>query len=87
VHVVPGRPGPSSGISIAGFVTGLLGLVGFWFAFLSLALCVCGIVLSAIGLSRARRTGASTALALTGLVFAGIGLIPSVFVIVLLASY
>ena len=73
-------PAPTNGIGVAGFVTGLVGLVLCWVPILGLLLAGTGIVLSAVGMSQGRRTGAGTGLAIAGLVCGIVGVIPALFI-------
>jgi hypothetical protein len=82
----PGQQAPSNGLGIAGFVTGLVGLVLCWVPILGLILAACGVALSATGMSQAKRTGASNGLAIAGLVLGILALIPSLFFLVALVS-
>ena len=59
---------PSNGLGVAGFVTGLIGLVLCWVPWFGMLLGLVGIVLSAIGISQGKKKGASTGLAIAGLV-------------------
>lgn len=77
---------PSNGIGIAGFVTGLLGLILCWVPWLGILLAGVGIVLSGIGISSGKKTGASTGLAIAGLVCGIIALIPAIIILVALLS-
>jgi len=83
----PGQAQPTNGLGVAGFVTGLVGLVLFWIPVLGLLLSGCGVVLSAIGMSQGKKTGASTGLAIAGLVLGILGLIPALVVLIAFASY
>jgi hypothetical protein len=78
---------PSNGIGTAGFVLGLLGLILCWFPFVGLALGVLGVILSGVGMSNGRRTGAPTGLAVAGLVLGLISLIPSGIILFTLATF
>lgn len=77
---------PSNGIGIAGFVTGLLGLILCWVPWLGVLLAGVGIVLSGIGISTGKKKGASTGLAIAGLVCGIIALIPAIIILVALLS-
>lgn len=77
---------PSNGIGIAGFVTGLLGLVLCWVPWLGVLLAGVGIVLSGIGISTGKKKGASTGLAIAGLVCGILALIPAIIILVALLS-
>jgi len=81
-----GQPVPPNGLGIAGFVTGLVGLLLCWVPFLGLILAACGIVMSAIAMSQAKRTGASNGLAIAGLVLGILALIPSLIFLVAVFS-
>ncbi len=80
-------PQPANGMGIAGFVTGLVGLVLFWIPLIGLLIAGAGIVLSAMGMSRGRRTGASTGLAIAGLVCGIVGAVPGLFVFLSWATF
>jgi hypothetical protein len=72
-------PAPTNGMGVAGFVTALVGLVLFWVPILGLVLAGTGIVLSSVGMSQGRKTGASTGLSIAGLVCGIVGVIPALF--------
>ncbi len=69
---------PRNGLGTAGFVLGLVGLV---FSFIPLIgvvawpLVIIGLVLSLVGIARARKTAASKGLAIAGTVLSAIGLL------------
>jgi hypothetical protein len=67
-------------------VLGLIGLVLFWVPVLGLLLAGVGIVLSAMGITQGRRTGASTGLAIAGLVCGIVGAIPGFLILLALAG-
>jgi len=70
-----GRQG-SNGMGVAGFVTGLLSLLGGWlFVPVGVVLGILGIVLGGVARSRGRRDGAPTGLATAGVVLGAIGLV------------
>jgi hypothetical protein len=77
---------PTNGLGVAGFVTGLLGLVLCWVPWLGILLAGVGIVLSGIGISTGKKKGMSIGLAIAGLVCGIIALIPAVIVLVALFS-
>lgn len=77
---------PSNGLGIAGFVTGLLGLLLCWVPWLGILLAGVGIVLSGAGISTGKKKGASIGLAVAGLVCGIIALIPAIIVMVALFS-
>jgi hypothetical protein len=59
---------PSNGLGVAGFVTGLVGLVLCWVPWFGMLLGLVGIVLSGIGIAQGKKKGASIGLAIAGLV-------------------
>ena len=75
---------PSNGLGIAGFVTGLIGLVFCWVPWFGVLLAGIGVVLSAIGISSGKKKGASIGLAIAGLVCGIIALIPAIIIMVAL---
>jgi uncharacterized protein DUF4190 len=80
----PGQQTPGAGLGIAGFVTGLLGLLTFWIPGFGVLLAIVGIVLSAIGMSQIRRAHGNAGLAIAGLVCGVIGVL--LFVVLLLSA-
>ena len=81
-----GQPAPANGLGVAGFVTGLLGVLLFWIPFLGLVLAVCGVVLGATRMSQAKKAGQDTGLAVAGLVLGILGLLPALLVVVTAVS-
>ena len=81
-----GRAGATSGVSIAGFVTGLLGLLFCWFAFVGVPLGILGVVLGAVGVSKAGKDGSSTGLAKAGIVLGALGVVIAIVLIAVVAS-
>ena len=72
----PQQPKQTNGMAIAALVCGIVGVVGCflgYFAFVSLALSVVGIVLGAKGMNVAKTTGAGKGLAIAGLVCGIVG--------------
>ena len=69
------------GLTIAGFVVGLLGLVlsffGGVFSIISLPIAIVGLVLSAVGGKKIRANGGSSGLAVAGLVIGIIAVVIS----------
>jgi len=82
----PGQPAPPNGLGIAGFVTGLVGLLLCWVPVFGLILAGCGIVLSAVGMSQSTRTGANKGLAIAGLVLGIVASIPALFILIAVAA-
>jgi hypothetical protein len=81
-----GTSGQTSGIGIAGFVTGLLGALLSWFPLAGIILGILGVVLGGVGVSQGRRTGAKTGLAIAGAVLGVIALVISIALVVWVAS-
>jgi hypothetical protein len=73
---------PTNGLGVAGFVTGLLGLVLCWVPWLGILLAGVGIVLSGIAIPQGKKKGAGNGLAIAGLVCGIIALIPAVIIMV-----
>ncbi len=72
----PQQPKQTNGMAIAALVCGIVGVVGCflgYFAFVSLALSVVGIVLGVKGMNVAKTTGAGKGLAIAGLVCGIVG--------------
>lgn len=88
----PGPPVPepqrgSNGLATAGFVLGLLGLLGSWIPvlnFVGILLGVVGAVLAAVGLAKSKRVGAGKGLAIAGLV---LGVLAVIIAIVINAAF
>ena len=59
---------PGNGLGVAGFVTGLVGLVLCWVPWFGMILGLVGVVLGGIGISQGKKKGAPTGLAIAGLV-------------------
>jgi hypothetical protein len=81
-----GSAGANSGMSIAGFVTGLLGLLFCWFAFVGVPLGLLGVVLGAVALSKAKTDGSKTGLAKAGIVLGALGVVIAVVLISVVAA-
>lgn len=75
---------PTNGLGVAGFVTGLLGLLLCWVPWLGILLAGVGIVLSGIAIPQGKKNGAGNGLAIAGLVCGIIALIPAVIIMVAL---
>lgn len=81
--VPPTVPSRSNGLAIAGFVLGLLALLGSWIPFvniLAIVLGVVGLVLAIIGLSTSKRKGSGKGLAIAGLVMSLLGILFAIVV-------
>ena len=71
---------PTNGLGIAGFVTGVVGLVLCWVPYLGVLLAIVGVALSGVGIAQGRKKGMSIGLAIAGLVCGIIALIPAVLI-------
>jgi hypothetical protein len=80
-----GRPG-SSGIGVAGFVTGLVGLLLSWIPIAGLVLGAVGIVLGGVGVARARTAGGPTGLPIAGVVLGALAVIAAIVLIALVVD-
>jgi len=68
------------GLSVAGMVTGIVGLVFEWVPILGLTLGVVGVVLSGVGISRVTKgTGSGKGMAIAGLVCAILAVLLGLF--------
>jgi len=83
IVVQPARP---NGLGVAGFVTGLLGLIFFWVPALGVILGSLGIILGGAAYSASRKAGSSNGLAIAGLVLGIVSLIPAIIVITALSN-
>ena len=76
-----------NGIGTGGFVTGLLGLIFCWFNIIGIILCIIGISLSGVGISKANKGEATNkGLATAGLVCGVIGLALNIILLIAVAS-
>jgi hypothetical protein len=83
----PPAPKGSNGLATAGFVLGLLGLLGSWIPVLNIVgiiLGVLGAVLAAVGLARSKKVSAGKGLAIAGLVM---GVLAVIFAIAINAVF
>jgi hypothetical protein len=79
----PAQQAPANnGLCVAGFVTGLCGLVFFWIPFLGFIAAATGVVLSAVGMSQGKKTGRPTGLGVAGLVLGILGVLAFMLVLV-----
>lgn len=82
----PPPPQPSNGLGVAGFVTGLLGLVLFWIPGLGILLGLLGAILGGAGIGVGRKRGAGIGLAVSGLILGIISLIPAILFMTMMAG-
>ena len=80
----PARPG--NGLGVAGFVTGLLGLIFCWVPAFGVVLALLGVILGGVGIATGRKKGAPIGLAVSGLVLGIVALIPAVVILSAAAS-
>lgn len=84
----PGLPTPapatgSNGLATAGFVLGLLGLLGSWIPLLNILgiiLGVLGVILAGIGLAKSKKAGAGKGLAIAGLILGALAVVIAIIV-------
>ena len=81
-----GSAGANSGLAIAGFVTGLLGLLFSWFALVGVPLGVLGVILGGVAVSKAGRDGSKTGLAKAGIVLGALGVVIAIVLIAYVVS-
>jgi hypothetical protein len=79
-------PQQGNGMGVAGFVTGLLGLIFFWVPFIGFVLGLLGVILGGAGISHGNKTHAPKGLAIAGLVLGIISLVPAVLVLAAILS-
>jgi hypothetical protein len=79
-HGYPGYPGypqqgsaPGSGMGVAGFVLGLLGVLLCWIPGIGVICATLGIIFGSVGMNQLKRVGGNTGLAVTGLVLGILG--------------
>lgn len=68
----------NNGLATAGFVLGLLGLLGSWIPvlnFVGIVLAIVGLILAGIGLSRSRKVNAGKGLAIAGLILGALAIV------------
>lgn len=86
----PAPPARSSnGLATAGFVLGLLGLLGSFIPLINvvgIVLGVLGAILAAVGLAKAKRTGAGKGLAMAGLVLGVLAVVVAIVINVVFAN-
>lgn len=79
-----GPPQPSgAGMGIAGFVTGLIGLLLCWLPGLGVICAALGVIFGAIGMNQLKRTGGNPGLAIAGLVLGVLGVVLFVVFLIL----
>lgn len=84
-YVQPSTP-PGNGLGVAGFVTGLLGLVLCWVPAFGIILAILGVVLSGVGIAVGKKKGAPVGLAIAGLVCGIVAVIPALLILGAVAS-
>ncbi len=82
-HPTPADGGSqSNGMGVAGFVTGLVGLLLSWLIPIGgIVLGALGIILGGVGVSQGRRTGSRTGLATAGIVLGALAVIVAIVVV------
>jgi hypothetical protein len=85
----PAPPKGSNGLAVAGFVLGLIGLLGSWIPVLNilgLVLGVVGVILAGIGLAKSKRSGAGKGLSIAGIVLGLLAVVLAILVNVVFVS-
>jgi hypothetical protein len=77
----PGGRSGSNGMGVAGFVTGLLGLLLSWIPIAGIVLGALGIVLGGVGISQGRKAGGRTGLATAGVVLGALAVVVAIVLI------
>ena len=82
-HPTPAGGGSqSNGMGVAGFVTGLVGLLLSWLIPIGgIVLGALGIILGGVGVSQGRMTGGRTGLATAGIVLGALAVIVAIVVV------
>ena len=86
VMAYPPHAPSTNGLSVAGFVTGLCGLVLFWVPVLGVIVAATGVTLSAVGLAQGKANGRPTGLAIAGLVLGILGVLAFFLIMVSVLS-
>ena len=81
-QVQPVRSG--NGLAVAGMVLGIIALVTFWAIFISAPCGLVGLVLSILGMKKAKKVGSGKGMAITGLVLSILAILATVGLIVLI---
>jgi len=76
-------PQQGNGLAVAGMVLGILGLVLCWVPFIGWLIAVVGVILGAIGWSKANKTGKNKGMAIAGVVCGIVGLAIGVIFLVM----
>ncbi len=78
---------PGKGFGIAGMVLGIISLVFFCLWYIALPCAVVGIILSAVGLNKAKAAGAKNSMAVAGIVCSAIAIgIAIIFLIIVMVT-
>jgi hypothetical protein len=77
-HAAASHPPKGNGLAVAGMVLGIIGLVLCWIPFVGAACALIGLILSALGMSKANKGASGKGMAIAGLVCGIVGLIASV---------
>ena len=71
----------SNGMGVAGFVTGLLGLLLSWVPIAGIILGALGVILGGVGISQGRKAGGRTGLATAGVVLGALGVVVAIVLV------
>ncbi len=85
--VPPGVPGQTNGLAVAGMVCGILGVVLFWFPYLSIILGILGLVFGFLGRTRAVQLGGVGAgMATTAIITGAVAVVAGIIWIILVLA-
>src|SRR5262245_40491619 len=82
-HQPPAPVKGSNGLATAGFILGLLGLLGSWIPVLNIlgiVLGVLGVVLAGVGLAKSKKANAGKGLAIAGIVLGALAVIFAILI-------
>lgn len=83
-YPAPGQPPQGNGLAVAGMVLGILGLALCWIPFLGWACALVGVILGALGMSKANKVGGKgKGMAIAGLVCGILGLLAGILIFAL----
>jgi lysylphosphatidylglycerol synthetase-like protein (DUF2156 family) len=81
--VPPGVPGQTNGMAVAGMVCGILGVVLFWFPYLSIILGILALVFGFVGRSKAVQLGGVGAgMATTAIITGAVAIVAGVIFLI-----
>ncbi|MBR2743695.1 MAG: DUF4190 domain-containing protein [Clostridia bacterium] len=76
-------PAGKNGVAVAGMVLGIVGLVFCFTGWFAIICTILGLVLSIVGMKKAKETGAGKGMAIAGIVCSVIGLVISAIILII----